>query len=75
MTRRHGGRYRDVTLYEAVRPQRDACFNTGSYLYFDRLILATMYEAGRWAATDWIARGPIVDHLDGPAVSLAAHVD
>jgi len=38
--------YRDVILYEAVRPQRDACFNTGSYLYFDRLILATMYEAG-----------------------------
>ena len=75
LTRRHGGRYRDVILYEAVRPQRDACFNTGSYLYFDRLILATMYEAGRRAASDWIARGPIVDHLDGPAVSLAAHVD
>src|SRR5437016_13756707 len=31
VTRRHGGRYRDVILYEAVRPQRDACFNTGSY--------------------------------------------
>ena len=75
LTRRHGGRYRDVTLYEAVRPQRDACFNTGSYLYFDRLILATMYEAGRRAATDWIARGPRVDHLDEPPVSLAAHVD
>ena len=75
LTRRHGGRYRDVILYEAVRPQRDACFNTGSYLYFDRLIMATMYEAGRRAASDWVARGPIVDHLDGPAVSLAAHVD
>ena len=75
VTRRHGGRYRDVVLYEAVRPLRDACFNAGSYLYFERRILSAMYEAGRRAASDWLTRGPLVDHLDEPAVSLAAPVD
>jgi len=75
VTRRHGGRYRDVVLYEAVRPLRDACFNAGSYLYFERRILSAMYEAGRRAASDWLTRGPLVDHLDEPTVSLAAPVD
>jgi len=75
VTRRHGGRYRDVVLYEAVRPLRDACFNAGSYLYFERRILSAMYEAGRRAASDWLTRGPLVDHLDEPTVSRAAPVD
>jgi len=74
-TRRHGGRYRDVILYEAVRPLRDACFNTGSYLYFERRILSAMYEAGHRAASDWLARGPRVDYLEEPPVSLAAPAD
>ena len=75
VTHRHEGRYRDVVLYEAVRPLRDVCFNAGSYLYFERRILSVMYEAGLRAASDWHARGPLVDHLDEPAVSLAAPVD
>src|SRR4029077_19142119 len=32
--------YRAVTLYDAVRPARDAVFNAGSYLYFERSVLA-----------------------------------
>jgi hypothetical protein len=75
VTRLQGGPYREVVLYEAVRPVRDACFNAGSYLYFERHILSAMYEAGRRAATEWLARGPRIDHLDEPAVDLAAPVD
>ncbi len=75
VTRLQGGPYRDVILYEAVRPMRDACFNAGSYLYFERRILSAMYEAGRRAASDWLGRGPRVDHLDEPVTSLAAPLD
>ena len=75
VTRLQGGPYRDVILYEAVRPVRDACFNAGSYLYFERRILAAMHEAGRRAAREWLAGGPRVDHLDEPVASLAAPAD
>jgi len=74
VTRLQGGPYRDVVLYEAVRPVRDACFNAGSYLYFERRILSAMHEAGRRAASSWLAAGPRVDHLDEFAPSLAAPV-
>jgi len=62
--------YREVTLYEAVRPARDArCFNAGSYLYFERRVLADMRAAGRSAAGAWLAAGPRVDRLeDAPPV-------
>jgi NTE family protein len=60
------GTYRNVTLYEAVRPGRNGCFNAGSYLYFEREVLAMMRAAGRRAATAWLAAGPRVDHLDEP---------
>jgi predicted acylesterase/phospholipase RssA len=72
VTRLQGGPYREVTLYEAVRPMRDACFNAGSYLYFARGVLQAMYLAGRRAATAWLAAGPRIDHLDQPAAGLAA---
>jgi predicted acylesterase/phospholipase RssA len=72
VTRLQGGPYREVTLYEAVRPVRDGCFNAGSYLYFERHILAAMYQAGRRAATAWLEAGPRVDHLDEPTSALAA---
>jgi predicted acylesterase/phospholipase RssA len=72
VTRLQGGPYRDVLLYEAVRPVRDACFNAGSYLYFERSILTAMYAAGRRAASDWLAAGPRIDHLDEPAMGIAA---
>src|SRR2546427_9498533 len=52
--------YRDVTLYEAVRPARNGCFNAGSYLYFERHVLEAMQAAGRRAATAWLAAGPLV---------------
>ena len=66
MTRLQGGPYRDVLLYEAVRPVRDACFNAGSYLYFERSVLTAMHAAGRRAASSWLAGGPHVDRLDEP---------
>jgi hypothetical protein len=58
--------YRAVTLYEAVRPERDATFNAGSYLYFEAKVLDSMYESGLRAATKWLAAGPVVDRLDEP---------
>lgn len=65
------GPYREVRLYEAVRPARDNFFNAGSYLYFRREVLAKMHDAGRRAATAWLARGPVVDALAEPHVHAA----
>ena len=64
--------YRDVKLYEALRPAREACFNAGSYLYFDRQVMADMHAAGRRAASAWLAAGPRVDELEGAAAGAAA---
>jgi hypothetical protein len=63
--------YRDVTLYEPVRPARE-CFNSGSYLYFERETLAAAYESGRRAAHSWLAAGPRVDDLDEAPAGAAA---
>lgn len=67
-----GSSYRAVTLYDVVRPSRDACFNTGSYLYFERSVLASMHLAGRRAANAWLAEGPRIDHIDHHAAGVAA---
>ena len=72
ITRLQGGPYRDVILYEAVRPTRDAVFNAGSYLYFERRVLEEMRIAGRRAATKWLAGGPRVDRIEAPAEGAAA---
>lgn len=64
--------YREVTLYDAVRPPRDGSFNAGSYLYFERGVLADMRAAGRRAAAAWLAAGPRVDRLDPTAAGEAA---
>ena len=64
--------YREVTLYEAVRPPRDGSFNAGSYLYFERGVLGEMRAAGRRATGAWLAAGPRVDHLQEPATGAAA---
>lgn len=64
--------YREVTLYDAVRPPRDGSFNAGSYLYFERGVLADMRAAGRRAAATWLAAGPRVDRLDPTAAGEAA---
>jgi len=64
--------YREVTLYEAVRPARDGSYNAGSYLYFERRVLEEMRAAGRRTAAAWLAAGPRVDRLDAPAEGAAA---
>jgi NTE family protein len=67
------GTYRAVTLYEAVRPARDGgLFNAGSYLYFERSVLAAMHAAGMKAAEGWLARGPVVDCLEENPAGAAA---
>jgi hypothetical protein len=58
--------YRAVRLYEAVRPARGACFDAGSYLFFDRTVLAAMREAGRQSAEVWLAAGPRIDRIEEP---------
>lgn len=50
-----------VKLYRAIRPQSSVVFNAGSYLYFERAAMRSMYEAGKAAATDWLTRGPVLD--------------
>jgi len=65
--------YREVTLYDAVRPARDgSCFNAGSYLYFERSVLTDMRNAGRRAAAAWLAAGPRVDRLEPTSAGEAA---
>lgn len=57
--------YREVRLYEALRPDEDRhVFGPGSYLNFQRPVLAGMYRAGQHAATQWLAQGPPIDHLE-----------
>lgn len=68
----HALPYREVTLYEAVRPKRDRCFNAGSYLYFERTVLGEMRAAGRRAANAWLATGPRIDQLQESAAGAAA---
>ena len=63
VARTQGSHYREVTLYEAVRPARDGRFNAGSYLYFERQVMADMRRAGQKAARAWLAQGPRVDRL------------
>ncbi len=72
LARLEAAAYRDVTLYEAVRPARADCFNAGSYLYFQREVLAEMQTAGRKAAQAWLAAGPRVDQLDAGVAGVAA---
>ncbi len=61
------GVYRDVTLYEVVRPPRNAMFTAGSYLYFEHHVIAHMHHLGLEAAEAWLAAGPRVDRLESPA--------
>ncbi len=67
-----GSPYREVTLYEAVRPARDGRFDTGSYLYFERQVLEDMRAAGRRTAARWLDAGPRVDRLEITAEGAAA---
>jgi predicted acylesterase/phospholipase RssA len=68
------GEYRDVTLYDALRPTRDGRFNfdAGSYLYFEREMLAAMHSNGWRAASAWLRAGPRVDRLEDESAGAAA---
>ncbi len=50
-----------VELLTPIRPHSSALFNAGSYLYFERRALMSMYEAGQHAARRWLARGLRLD--------------
>ncbi len=64
VARIEGNLYRDVNLYEVIRPSRNATFNAGSYLYFDRQVIAQMHRLGVDAADAWLAAGPRLDRLE-----------
>lgn len=49
---------RQIELFRAIRPTPSAHFDAGSYLYFERGALLAMYQAGRKAGAEWLARGP-----------------
>ncbi len=60
-----GSPYREVRLYDAIRPIYDReLFSAGSYLNLQRDMLRHMYRAGVDAASDWLERGPPVDRLE-----------
>ncbi len=62
--------YRDVRLYDAIRPTYDRnLFSAGSYLNFQREMMRDMYRAGLRAASEWLAHGPPVDHLESRSTS------
>lgn len=50
-----------VELFRAIRPQSSSTFDAGSYLYFERQALLSMYKAGIRSARDWLSRGPELD--------------
>jgi predicted acylesterase/phospholipase RssA len=70
-----GSPYREVKLYQALRPAPDRrLFSAGSYLNFQRPMLAAMYRAGQRAASEWLALGPPVDRIDSRTVVTGAPV-
>ncbi len=52
-----------VELLEAIRPGDTALFGPGSYLHFEKSVLIDMFDAGKRAAKEWLARGPRVDDV------------
>jgi len=67
----HEGHYRQVTLFEALRPPKNGGFDTGSFLYFEREVLGHMYSAGQRAAAGWLGKGPPIDRLEEDEVHEA----
>jgi NTE family protein len=65
LAKEEGSPYRDVKLYDALRPAQDrALFTAGSYLDFERSALRNMYRAGQEAASLWLEQGPPVDSIE-----------
>lgn len=52
---------RRVQLFTAIRPPFSELFNAGSYLFFERDNLLSMYEAGVAAGRHWIENIPKLD--------------
>jgi NTE family protein len=50
-----------VQLFEALRPLSSDSFNAGSYLFFERDAMLSMYRAGKLAARRWLSLGPPLD--------------
>jgi NTE family protein len=67
---------RRVQLFTAIRPQLSELFNAGSYLFFERDNLLSMYEAGVAAGRHWIEKVPKIDAglyaSQGPTSGAAA---
>ena len=70
LARFESGPYREVALYEPIRPAPSGYFSAGSYLYFERDVLNAMRLAGRRAGNMWLKSGPRVDKL--PDIASAA---
>ena len=49
--------YRKVRLYKEIRPEPSKEFSAGSYLYFDKDIMKSMYQQGIEAAEKWMENG------------------
>lgn len=74
LSRLEGSPYREVKLYEALRPAPDrSLFVAGSYLDFQRPVFAAMYRAGQRAASEWLAQGPPVDRLESRPGATFGH--
>jgi predicted acylesterase/phospholipase RssA len=58
-----GKQYREIVLYEAIRPPHSAAFDAGSYLNFSKQRLDLMYEQGRRSAEEWLSAGAKPDTL------------
>ncbi len=54
-------RLRRVELFTAIRPEASELFNAGSYLYFERDNLLSMFRAGVEAGRHWIEVMPKID--------------
>lgn len=59
----HAASWSKVDLYSAIRPDDTALFGPGSYLHFEKQVLLDMYDAGKRAAREWLARGPVRDDV------------
>jgi predicted acylesterase/phospholipase RssA len=64
-----GKPYREIALYETIRPSTDVVFDAGSYLYFEPTRIERMYQHGQRAAVQWLRAGPRFDRIERPEPS------
>jgi NTE family protein len=74
LAKEEGSPYREVKLYDALRPAHDrSLFTAGSYLDFERSALRGMYRSGQEAASAWLDQGPPVDSIESRRDVGTAH--